>query len=148
MTQIYDPKIDDWFIGASIPMGVKNAGAGAITDINMLKAIYVIGGSSASAPLNGQIVNQVYFVEADSWGSAEPMPLDKSGLRVTVVNNTLFAVGGGHNIFTPSSTTNMQYMPLADVTLEHFPEILFVVAITVAVIGAGLGLLVYRTKRK
>jgi N-acetylneuraminic acid mutarotase len=147
ITQIYDPKMDEWFFGASIPMGVKNAGAGAIAGNNMLKAIYVVGGSSASAPLNGQIVNQVYFVEADSWGSAEPMPLDKSGLRVAVVNNTLFAVGGGHNIFTPSSTTNMQYMPLA-MTPEPFPEILFVVVITLIVVCVGLGLLVYLIKRK
>lgn len=149
ITQIYDPKIDDWVFGASIPIGVKNAGAGAITGNNMLKAVYVVGGSSASAPLNGQIVNQIYFVEGDSWGSAEPMPIDKSGLRVAVVNNTLFAVGGGHNIFTPSSTTNMQYIPLSDVALEPFSASLVIVFLIVIVaVCVGLGLLVHFIKRR
>ena len=147
LTQIYDPKMDSWSLGAPIPVGVTNAGAGAITGANVLKAIYVVGGSDAGAPLNGQITNQVYSVETDSWSMGEPMPLDKAGLCATVVNNTLFVIGGGHNIFTPDSTTNMQYIPLSGVKSESFPIVPFTTAIAAFVLVSA-GLLVYFRRRK
>jgi N-acetylneuraminic acid mutarotase len=147
LTQIYDPKMDSWSLGAPIPVGVTNAGAGAITGANVLEAIYVVGGSDAGAQLNGQIINQVYSVETDSWSMGEPMPLDKAGLSATVVNNTLFVIGGGHNIFTPDSTTNMQYIPLSGVKSESFPIVPFTVSIAAFVLVSA-GLLVYFKRRK
>ena len=148
LTQIYDPKMDSWSLGAPIPMGVKDAGAGAITGANLLKAIYVVGGSNASAPLNGQITNQVYSVETDSWSMAEPMPMDKAGLSATVMNNTLFVIGGGHNIFTPDSTTNMQYIPLSGFRSEPFPTtLLFVASVGIAMLAIGLFVYIKKSHR-
>ena len=147
LNQIYDPKMDSWSFGAPIPMGVKDAGAGAITGANVLKAIYVVGGSNANAPLNGQITNQVYSVQTDSWSMAEPMPMDKAGLSASVVNNTLFVIGGGHNIFTPDSTTNMQYIPLSGVKSESFPTIP-IVTVAIILIMIIIGIVVYFKKYK
>jgi len=148
LTQIYDPKLDSWSLGAPIPMGVKDAGAGAITGANLLKAIYVVGGSNAGAPLNGQITNQVYSVETDSWSMAEPMPMDKAGLSATVMNNTLFVIGGGHNIFTPDSTTNMQYIPLSGFRSEPFPTtLLFVASVGIAMLAIGLFVYIKKSHR-
>jgi N-acetylneuraminic acid mutarotase len=145
LTQIYDPKMDSWSLGAPIPVGVTNAGAGAITGTNLLKAIYVVGGSDAGAPLNGQITNQVYSVETDSWSMGEPMPMDKAGLSATVVNNTLFVIGGGHNIFTPDSTTNMQYIPLSGVKSESLPTIPIATVVIILIITI-IGIVVFFKK--
>lgn len=111
LTQIYDPRTDKWNLGAPIPMGVSSAAAVATTGTEVAKAIYVIGGSNATYPLNGQYTNQVYFPETDSWDIAASMPIDRAGLSVTVVNDKLYVIGGGHNIFAKDSTVVMQYTP-------------------------------------
>ena len=109
LNQIYDPVTDTWSQGAPILMGVSNAAAAATV---APKAIYVLGGSNQAYPLNGQNVTQVYFPENNSWTTGGPMPKDNAGLSVAVVDGVLYAIGGGHNIFTPDSTDNMQYTPL------------------------------------
>jgi N-acetylneuraminic acid mutarotase len=110
-TQIYDPASDKWKSGTPIPMAVSSASAGATTSPGSLKAIYVIGGSNEAHPLNGQLTNQIYFADNDSWASGASMPKDKAGLSVAVVDSILYAIGGGHNIFMPDSTDVMQYTP-------------------------------------
>jgi len=148
LTQIYDPKTEEWSSGASIPMGVKNAAAGAIASADSLTAIFVVGGSNATYSLNGQYANQVYFPETNTWNKALPMPIDKAGLSVTIVNNTLYAIGGGHNIFTPDSTTTMQYTPFTTATIEPFPTILLVTVIVVVVVVISVGVLIFFKKNK
>jgi N-acetylneuraminic acid mutarotase len=148
LTQIYDPRIDKWSLGAPIPMGVNDAAAGATTGTEAAKAIYVIGGSNATYPLNGQYTNQVYSPETNSWGAGASMPIDRAGLSVTVVNDTLYVIGGGHNIFTRDSTLVMQYTPFTNAKLEPFPTIP-VVAFSVAVVAVvAVGLLVYYFKKR
>jgi N-acetylneuraminic acid mutarotase len=113
LTQTYNPRIDKWSFGAPIPMGVSGAAAGATTGTEAPKAIYVLGGANDTYPLNGQYTNQVYFPATNSWSMAVSMPIDRAGLSVPVVNDKLYAIGGGHNIFTPDSTVNMQYTPIS-----------------------------------
>jgi N-acetylneuraminic acid mutarotase len=113
LNQIFDPKIDKWSFGAPIPMSVTAAVAGATTGTKAAKAIYVIGGANATYPLNGQYTNQVYFPETNSWSMAASMPTDRAGLALAVVNDTLYVMGGGHNIFIMDSTVVMQYTPFA-----------------------------------
>ncbi len=150
LTQIYDPKTDRWSFGAPIPMSVSGAVAGSTIDLNVAKAIYVIGGSNDAYPLNGQLANQVYFPETDSWFMAAQMPVDRAGLAVAVVNDTIFVMGGGHNIFTMDSTTVMQYTPLANpiVEKEQFPIIPVVIAFIVVIAVVAICILVYSKKRK
>jgi N-acetylneuraminic acid mutarotase len=113
LTQIYNPRIDKWSFGAPILIGVSGAAAGATTGVQAPKAIYVLGGANDAYPLHGQYTNQVYFPATNSWSMATPMSIDKVGLSVTVVNDKIYAIGGGHNIFTPASTINMQYTPIS-----------------------------------
>ncbi|HDQ05879.1 MAG TPA: kelch-like protein [Candidatus Bathyarchaeota archaeon] len=151
LTQIYDPKTDKWSSGMPIPMGVGNGAAGATTGTKAAKAIYVIGGSNATYPLSGQYMNQVYFPETNSWSVAASMPVDRAGLSVTVVNDTLYAIGGGHNIFTMDSAVVMLYTPFTSSSagIEHSPIVPVVIAVLffVAVVVMGAGLL-YRKKHK
>jgi hypothetical protein len=128
-------------------MGVKNAAAGAITGAEVVKAIYVMGGSNATYPLNGQYVNQVYFPEPDSWGVAAPMPIDRAGISAAVVNDTLYVIGGGHNIFAPDSTVCIQYTPFTSSEIEPFPATWIVAAIAI-IIGSVATVLVYFRKIK
>jgi N-acetylneuraminic acid mutarotase len=154
LTQIYDPKTDKWSFGAPIPMSVSAAAAGATTGTKAAKAIYVIGGANATYPLNGQITNQVYFPETNSWSIAASMAVDRAGSAVAVVNDTLYVMGGGHNIFTMDSTVVMQYTPFTNsiAGIEPFPIVPVVIAVfavvAVVVVGAGLGLLVYLINKK
>ena len=150
LTQIYDPKTDEWSLGAAIPMSVSNAAAGSTTGLNATKAIYVIGGSNDTYPLNGQLANQVYFPETDSWFVAAQMPVDRAGLAVAVINDTIFVMGGGHNVFTMDSTTVMQYTPLVNpiVEKEPFPIIPVVIAFVVVIAVVAICILVYSKKRK
>jgi N-acetylneuraminic acid mutarotase len=153
LTQIYDPKTDKWSFGAPIPMSVTAAAAGAITGEKAAKAIYVIGGANAKYPLNGQVTNQVYFPETNSWSTAASMPIDRAGSAVAVVNDTICVMGGGHNIFTMDSTVVMQYTPFtnSNAGIEPFPLVPVVIAVLVGaamVVSAGLALLIYLIKKK
>lgn len=114
LTQVYDPKADKWSLGLPIPMSVSSAAAGATTGAKAAKAIYIVGGSNASYPLNGQYVNQAYFPDTNSWTCAAAMPIDRAGHAAAVVDDSLYVMGGGHNIFTMDSTTIMQYTPFAN----------------------------------
>ena len=148
LTQVYDPKTDEWSFSAPIPMGVTAAAAGSTTGTKAAKAIYVIGGSNETYPLNGQYVNQAYFPESNSWSMAASMPVDRAGSTVAVVNDTLYVMGGGHNIFTMDSTIVMQYTPFTNTAVETdlFSVIPIVIAIFVVVVVVGL--VVYSIKKK
>jgi N-acetylneuraminic acid mutarotase len=150
LTQIYDPRTDEWSLGVPIPMSVSSAAAGAISGAKAAKAIYVIGGSNATYPLSGQYTNQVYFPDTDSWDTAAPMPIDRAGLSATVVNDTLYVMGGGHNIFTMDSTVVMQYTPFTSSCseIEPFPIIPVVVAAVTVMALVTVGVLIYLKKRK
>jgi N-acetylneuraminic acid mutarotase len=150
LTQIYDPKTDEWSFGAPIPMSVTAAAAGATTGTKAVKAIYVIGGSNVTYPLSGQYINQVYFPENNSWSMAASMPVDRAGSALAIVDDTLYVMGGGHNIFTRDSTVVMQYTPFTKLVDETdlFSVIPIVIAILVLVVVAGLGLLFYLIKKK
>jgi len=151
LTQIYDPKTDLWSLGVPIPMSVSSAAAAATTGTNAAKAIYVVGGSNETYPLNGQFVNQVYFPETDSWSKAAPMPIDRAGLAAAVVNDTIYVMGGGHNIFTMDSTVVMEYTPLTSPTtgIEPFSAIPVVIATVGLVLAvAAVVVLVYFKKSK
>ncbi len=129
-------------------MGVRNAAASAVSGDDVAEAIYVFGGNNVTYPLNGQFANQVYLPENDVWRSATPMPVDRAGLTAVNLNNTIFVVGGGHNIFMQDSTVCMQYVPLVNAELASFPALplLLVVALVLAVVAFGV--LVYFRKRK
>ena len=150
LTQVYDPETDKWSSGVPIPMSVSSAAAGAVTGADVAKAIYVIGGSNATYPLNGQFANQVFFPETNSWAAAAPMPVDRAGLALAVINETIFVMGGGHNIFTQDSAVVMQYTPLTNPITQNepFPIIAVFVATLVVVAVVAICVLIYSKKLK
>jgi N-acetylneuraminic acid mutarotase len=115
LTQIYDPETDMWSSGASIPTGVDSAAAGATTGATAQKAIYVIGGKFASKPFYAQNIVQVYSPENNSWSIGASMPAARAELSVAVVNDTLYAIGGGRSLLQADSAEVWQYTPIGDI---------------------------------
>jgi N-acetylneuraminic acid mutarotase len=120
LTQIYDTETDMWSSGASIRTGVGSAAAGATTGVLAPKAIYVIGGKFASEPLYAQNIVQAYSPENDSWSIGASMPADRADLGVAVVNDALYAIGGGRSILQADSTDVWQYTPIG--YIPEFPS--------------------------
>ncbi len=155
--QIYDPETDEWSQGEHPPVG-DGYGAGVTSGILAPRRIYVIP-------------NAVYDLETESWMSASGLPSRRYGYGVGIVNDLFYAVGG-HTYDSPWSgdfaaiNVNEQYTPFGysspDLSpppeppptsspytpLELTQGAMLGLAITVAVIFAGLGLLVYLIKRK
>ena len=119
LNQIYDPESDTWSFGAPLPNAVRQAAAGAKTEVMAPKRIYVIGGVLASVPEGTDInqrytnVNQVYNPETDSWTLGAPMPTARFDLSVVVLNDSIYALGGWpfFNLGVVS-LENEQYTPI------------------------------------
>jgi parallel beta-helix repeat protein len=108
LNQIYDPETDTWSFGASLPTGVDFAAAGATTGVAAPKRIYIIGGKQNLDPVN---LNQIYNPETDTWNSGNSIPTPRFGLAVAVVNDVLYAIGGGLGWLKPMTAVNEQYTP-------------------------------------
>jgi N-acetylneuraminic acid mutarotase len=93
LNQIYDAESDTWSFGTPVPTPVSNAAAGATSGERAPKRIYVIGGR-ADYGGEGISLNQVYNPQNDSWAVGEPMPTARFELRMAVLNDQLYVVGG------------------------------------------------------
>src|SRR3972149_4016461 len=89
--QIYDTETDTWSFGESLPTGMWYTAAGATTGVMAPKRIYVMGGGFMEVT---NVVN-VYDPALDAWGSGAPLPTNRTGHAVAVVNDLLYAMGGG-----------------------------------------------------
>ena len=127
-TQIYNPLTNAWALGAPIPTkGWESTSITAVATSGefSLRRIYVLGGWS-SGGLMGSDLNRVYNPIDDSWTYATPMPNARVGVTVSVVNDTLYAIGGSTSVFG-GSTANEQYFPLGygtpDITPTPTPSV-------------------------
>ena len=153
LTQIYDAESDTWSLGADIPTAVGLAGAGATTGERAPKRIYVIGGYPS---YDEEPLNQIYDPQTDTWDSGEQMPTARHSLGIAVVNDKVYAIGGGStNLNVRQYDENERYTPTgyspelpdgADEP-ELFPTALVIASILVVAI-VSLGLLLYFKKRK
>ncbi|MCW4010296.1 MAG: hypothetical protein NWF05_06715 [Candidatus Bathyarchaeota archaeon] len=121
---IYDANNDSWSNGSPIPkelinldVGAISMGIGATTGKYAPKRIYVIGGYIVHGLANYEAISQnwVYDPESDSWGTATDMPTARGHLAVAVVEDKLFAIGGGLTSFVlPGQATDTVevYTPL------------------------------------
>ena len=115
LNQIYDPESDTWSQGASIPTAVGLAGAGATIGAMAPKRIYVIGGYPSYDEV---ALNQIYDPETNTWSSGSQMPTARHSLGVAVINDTLYAIGGGStNLNVRYYDENEQYIPI-----DYIPE--------------------------
>ncbi|MGD2066985.1 MAG: kelch repeat-containing protein [Candidatus Bathyarchaeota archaeon] len=119
LNQIYDTETDTWSFGASLPVTVWNAAAGATTGIMAPKRIYVIGGTPYSA-LDATKINQVYDPEHDRWSSGASMPTARAWLSVVVVDDLLYVMGGSPGLMLQSLNTNENYTPVG--YIPEFPS--------------------------
>lgn len=119
LNQVYDAETDTWTEAAPIPTGVRFAAVGVTTGALAPERIYVIGGSTAQFP-DGSNLTQIYDPEKDAWTCGTSMPTPRSGLRVAVTNDVLYAIGGfntnGDNILA----VNEQYIPIG--YIPEFPS--------------------------
>ena len=166
---IYDVESDSWSFGASIPATKYSADSGAASGTYYASAIattgkmapkrvYVIGGGFA-ATTN---VVHVYDPALNSWVSGAPMPTNRTGLAVAVVNDFVYAMGGnlgweggqwplyGYSLGVTDLVE--QYTPFGYGTIpkepesEPFPTTIVASIVVIAVIGVGI--LVYFKKYK
>ena len=107
LTQIYNPAFDSWSEGAAIPVKDRQVAA-ATTGVRAEKKIYVLGGGW----IFGSSLNQIYDIENDSWSNGSPMPTGRNGLGLAVVDDVLYAMGGGFGGTNYDGTgANEQYVP-------------------------------------
>jgi N-acetylneuraminic acid mutarotase len=111
--QIYDPASDSWSSGASMPVATFSAAAGATTGEQAPKCIYVVGGSGGFGV--GLDQNYAYDPTANSWTAAASMPTARYGPTVAVVDDVLYAIGGGKGF--SALATNEQYTPIGYIAL-------------------------------
>ena len=171
--QIYDIKTDSWSIGSFLPEEQSDADALTISDEQGRELIYIFGGGEKL--IYSDLV-QIYDPENDVWGVGSHMPTPRRGLAVVVVKNQIYALGGatcggGDGVLGTLVSANERYTPLESGSMLPSPspepttptsptplpseepqqliqEVILGVAITLAVIGVGLGLLLYLIKRK
>jgi len=135
LNQIYNPESDTWSQGAPIPTAVALAGAGATTGEMAPKRIYVIGGYPSYPEVS---LNQVYDPDTNTWSSGSQMPTARHSLGVAVINDTLYAIGGGStNLNVRYYDENEKYTPIG--YIPEFPSwtplmIMVIVVMAVAVI--------------
>ncbi len=91
INQIYDPETDTWSYGASAPIEVNGAAAGATTGVAAPKRIHIMGGG---VPFFPSKANLIYDPERDAWSTCTDMPTARDNLGVAVVDDVLYAIGG------------------------------------------------------
>lgn len=85
---IYEPITLRWYRGAEMPVGVRDAVAGAYRE----RYIYIVGGLTKAGPTNRV---QVYDSEADKWFEATPSPgAPVFGHAGSIVNDTIVYLNG------------------------------------------------------
>ena len=161
-----------WSSGAPIPAIVGSASAGATTGVSAPKRIYVIGGVHFYYFdfFETADFTQVYDPESDVWSTGSPMPTARAGLRVAVVDDVLYAIGGSsvlgsgtvkYPISGEPYRTNEQYTPEGytptpspELTptpepqqTEQFPTTWVASSVIIAAV-ASAGFLVYFKKRQ
>ncbi|MFZ7138897.1 MAG: Kelch repeat-containing protein [archaeon] len=131
LTQIFEPQINSWSNGTSMPNPGWGAAAGATTGEFAAKGIYVLGGNPTFNP------NQIYNPETDSWSIGAAMPTNRYGLGVVIIDDVLYALGGPG---ASGMAANEKYTPSG-----YIPEFSSW-AVFALVIGVPLVVICYKKK--
>jgi N-acetylneuraminic acid mutarotase len=157
ITQIYDPKIDKWSLGAAIPVGVASAAAVATGGNAAPKAVYVVGGLILTINETGsgyvyhpQDLIQVYFPGNNSWVTGMAMPTARYALSVAAVDDRLYVLGGSDSRTSPDFANNELFFPLGyEFASQGLPNetVIGIVAVVVIVVITAVAV-VLRKRRK
>ncbi|MBI4265749.1 MAG: Ig-like domain repeat protein, partial [Acidobacteria bacterium] len=102
--EIYDPVLDSWSTGASIPIPLYAAGSGAIGN-----KLYVAGGQPWPQ-VSGENINikklQIYDATTNQWSEGVSMPAGVGGMASAVYDGKLY-VAGGRNASNSANIANL-----------------------------------------
>jgi len=149
LNQIYNTENDNWSYGAPSHSPVVVASATATTGIFAPKRIYVFG-ADADLPYwqltFRNFTTQSYDPKTDNWKACASMPTGRFDVRATVVNDTIYVIGGFNteyrsDRFTPNplfiySAANEQYTPIG--YIPEFPSWAPLLVMLVAVLAVAV----------
>jgi N-acetylneuraminic acid mutarotase len=150
-TQIYDPSIDAWSMGASMPTHVLDPTAGATKGVMAPKRIYLFGGFSSdtnfqSIDYHTTNLTQVYDPENNSWTYGAQMLSPRTDVAVVNVNDKLYVLGGSNvGLGAPYVLNNEVYKPLGyhlsqqttSTPTSSIPEMPYCALLVVLIFGVG-----------
>ena len=139
LNQIYDTETDTWSIGLPLPTRAVGAAAVATTGVYAPKRIYVMGGGD----LFTYDINQIYDPATDAWTNGTAMPTPRQRLGVTVLNDTLYAIGGYQIDSDVYVSKNERYTPA-----DYIPEFPSWTPLLIALVAVVAITFVYRHKLK
>jgi hypothetical protein len=116
LTQIYDPKTNTWNYGTPIPSDLYGSSGAATTGIMAPKRIYVLGGGTMLPSSQ----NYIYDPEKNEWSEGADMPTYRQCLGVAVVDDILYAIGGGSTWAHWYFGANERYTPVG--YIPEFPS--------------------------
>jgi N-acetylneuraminic acid mutarotase len=99
--QMYDPLTDSWSQRAIPPGHLLPSAGAAITGEFAAKKIHVIGQNSQE--------HYAYDPAGDNWTKSTPLPDPRFEVGITVLNDTIYVIGGRY--FYSTSSSVHQYIP-------------------------------------
>ena len=99
--QMYDPATDTWSQRAIPPYHLSPSAGAAITGEFAAKKIHVIGHSQE---------HYAYDPTSDSWAKSTPLTDSRFEVGITVLNDTIYVIGGRY--FYSTSSSVHQYIPM------------------------------------
>jgi len=106
--EAYDPATDRWTTKALLPTARWGSAVGVVGGL-----VYIIGGAESLDPFESRPIATVesYNPATDMWTAVTPMPTARYDLAVTVVENTLYAMGGTADFTGPYFDVIEAYTP-------------------------------------
>jgi N-acetylneuraminic acid mutarotase len=120
--EAYDRTTNTWTTKAPMPTARADLAVGVVN--NVLYAIGGINTRSSSPPSYGGLATvEAYDPATDTWVTKAPMPTARHLLTVGVVNNVIFAIGGGGEYMSlPMAMTTVEaYDPATDTWVTKAP---------------------------
>ena len=87
--EIYDPALNTWSTGASMPTGRYGAAAGVIGG-----KLYVAGGDTECPPCVVTNTTEIYDPATNTWSAGAPIPVSRDLEIGAAVNGRLYVIGG------------------------------------------------------
>jgi N-acetylneuraminic acid mutarotase len=108
---IFDPESRRWSLGADIPTARGFLGTAVVGG-----QLYAIGGSPHMIQHDpGLGIVEVYDPETDRWSSAPEMPTPRADLTASVVDGTIYAIGGTRHVAVDALGTVEMYDPASKI---------------------------------
>jgi N-acetylneuraminic acid mutarotase len=120
--EAYNPVTNTWTTKAPMPTPRQDLAVGVVNNI-----LYAIGGATtfdSNPPSYGGLATvEAYDPDTDTWTTKAPMPTPRFYLTVGVVNDILYAIGGGgaYAQNPPAMTTVEAYDPATDTWTTKAP---------------------------